>query len=378
MGIKERTAALNKRRQAVAVIKNIRKTRRLLAKHPLDEKLFDIINGAEDGIRELIGRKIVFGFLTDSERLSLKIEILKGLSSAENYACDTLRAATVDFFKDLKDASEVNTVAIDQKNITDLMGTKPRAIETFLDAEAMTGMFDYERSMSAIEHIELIAEEVEENTPDVEHELDETIDGEEQEEEEQDEYEEEQHTEEANRTGEEPADPPNDPDPLEPAPEEDPALPIELDEDDDGDEEDDDYDPDSADGDCPTTANVKWVRAEESYLESAMLFVSTEGYSLSDNGFTATRGQEVLSKYTAAMNHYKAALRKLYDVIDPECATIDRLLYGSVNTYKRLNRIMVITEKFGEVRDALNKSCESLIAASKKVLVETIKDPYIK
>ena len=66
----ERAAALTQRRNAVAIIKNLRFTRRFLASHPFDEATFSYIDGKDRGIENLVGHDVVFATLDDNEKLA--------------------------------------------------------------------------------------------------------------------------------------------------------------------------------------------------------------------------------------------------------------------------------------------------------------------
>lgn len=381
MGTKERSAALNSRRQAVAIIKNIRRTRRLLAKHPFDTKTFDVINGKEKGIEDLVGRRIVFDLLTDEEKLNLHRDILAKMNDVETQAFNLLRSSTIDFFKDLKTAIDNAGTVITDKNVNDTtLDRKGSAVEAFIESPSCIGCLDYERSLSALEHIDHISAEVDQTVPDMEHELDESSEDDETEiEEDDDAYFEENHDEISVAVGDEPADLPNDPDPTEEVPEEDPSIPVELPDDE---TEDDELRPEPAEDpeteDDEVVADITWIRAEESYLESANQFiVSEEGMTMGEIGFNHYQGTEVLAKYNASIKNYRESLKKLYDTVNPEECTLESLLAGSTKTYKRFNRIMTLVDKFEKLRTSLDKSCECLVEASKKMLVAATKDPLL-
>lgn len=379
MATKDRSAALTSRRQAIAIIKNIRRTRRLLVKHPFDATTFKVINGKERGIEDLVGRTIVFDLLTDEEKLTLHRDILKQMNIVEAEAFNLLRSSTIDFFKDLKTAIDNTGTKITDKNVSDTtLDRKGAAVEAFIESPSCVGCLDYERSLSALEHLDRISAEVEQTVPDMEHELDESLDDDETElEQEDDEYFEENHDEISVAVGEEPADPPNEPDPTEEAPEEDPSIPVELPDDE---SEDDDLRPETTDNpeDDEVVADITWIRAEESYLASANKFVvAEEGMSLGEIGFNHNQGTEVLAKYNESIKNYRESLKKLYDTVNPEECTLESLLAGSTKTYKRFNRIMTLVDKFEKLRSSLDKSCECLVEASKKMLVAATKDPLL-
>ena len=366
MGAKDRTIALNSRRQAVAIIKSIRHARRMLARRPFDEKTFNLINGMDRGIEALLGKPIAFGLLDEPEVLQLKRDINAKLNESEAEAFKTLRDSTVAFFADLKKAITRVGAKITDKNISDVtLDRKPKALEAFLTTPVAIGGLDYERSMSAIEHMVKVAAEVDETVPEVQHEIDDDeMDTEE------DEYTEEQHEEEANRVGEE-VEPPNEPDPLEEEPEDDPSLPIELPDDDSEDEELSDDDEGEE-----VVADITWIRGEESYLNSASNFVvANEGYTVAEGEFTPDKAKAVMASYADGVKRYRDALEHLYNVVNPEECTLESLINGKTITYRRLNRIMTLVDRFENLRTALDTSCECLVAASENMLKQAIIDP---
>ena len=131
MSRKDRAAALTQRRNAVAIIRNVRKTRRLLAKFPFDEKTFNAINGKERGLESLVGKDILVPCLDESQRLSLHHEINIKLNEAEVTAFESLRASTVAFFADLQKIIDRATLVFNTKAAQDLMAKKQVAVEAF-------------------------------------------------------------------------------------------------------------------------------------------------------------------------------------------------------------------------------------------------------
>ena len=75
------------------------------------------------------------------------------------------------------------------------------------------------------------------------------------------------------------------------------------------------------------------------------------------------------------MEHYKAALEKLYAVVDPATCTADSLLRGKVKTYKRIDKIVALADRMEEVRASLDKSLESLLTASRNMMLAATYDP---
>lgn len=370
----ERAAALTQRRNAVAIIKNLRFTRRFLANHPFDEATFSYIDGKDRGIENLVGHDVVFATLDDNEKLALRREIISKLNESEKMAFSVLRASTESYFKDLADIINKDIKKVDPKALTYFNSKKKAVLEAFEQTITPAASFDCERAMSALEKLDLIAEEIETTVPDIEHELDE------------DELEEEEHDHEDGSYGDQNGET------IPPAPEED-----EDDDDDDDDdlnedvklpEDDEDADDDEvvqpeepddgsidADDKVTVTAKTHWVAEFHNYIDSAKNFVAKEDFQLGHVGFTAEKASYILNKYTATMEHYKAALEKLYAVVDPATCTADSLLRGKVKTYKRIDKIVALADRMEEVRASLDKSLESLLTASRNMMLAATYDP---
>lgn len=366
----ERAAALTQRRNAVAIIKNLRFTRRFLASHPFDEATFSYIDGKDRGIENLVGHDVVFATLDDNEKLALRREIISKLNESEKMAFSVLRASTESYFKDLADIINKDIKKVDPKALTYFNSKKKAVLEAFEQTITPAASFDCERAMSALEKLDLIAEEIETTVPDIEHELDE------------DELEEEEHDHEDGSYGDQNGET------IPPAPEEDEdddddddlSEDVELPEDDeDADEivieEQEDDNSIDADDKMSVTAKTHWVAAFHNYIDSAKNFVAKEDFQLGHVGFTAEKASYILNKYTATMEHYKAALEKLYAVVDPATCTADSLLRGKVKTYKRIDKIVALAYRMEEVRASLDKSLESLLTASRNMMLAATYDP---
>ena len=350
MGKAERAAALTQRRQAVAVIKNIRTTRRVLASHPFNSTTFNAINGVDGGIEQMLGREILFDALTANEQLALRQEINAALAKSEDAAFETLRASLTMYFADIqKVIDRLDNVEITEKNITDLSFKEQAAVEAFKACELPEGALDYERCMSTLEHLEIIAESVDTSAPDITHELEEP------------EYQEEQHTHEG-----EPLPNPTE-DPVVPQ-EGDPSQPVELPE---------VVDPPVPVEDAGEVADLTWIRGQENFFESAKLFFLKEKATVDKAGFTPEKASSVLGKYAASVEAYRTALVKVRDAIAPETCVADGLLRGSTNFFQRFDRLVCLVENLETLRDGLNKSCTSLVDASKAMLKSATKDPML-
>lgn len=357
MGRKERAAALTQRRDAVAVIKAVRKTRRLLAKHPFDEKTFNAINGKERGIEQLVGRDILFGCLNENERLALHHDINMKLNVAEEQAFKSLREATEMFLVDLRVHNGVQV--IDQNADKNIQAKKAAAIEAFNAFEMPEGALDCERALSTLEHLEALTADVEEAVPGFEHDLDK-----------EDEYTEEQHEDE----DELPEDGPDGDDDDDEDEDDDEDIDLGEDDDDDNGEGDDDVD---EDGEKVSTTDLTFICDEQGFAGAAIKFtlptiVCTEGA-----GYNQARSAIVLAKYQAVMDKYHASLNKLADTFANLECTNDELLRGSVKLYRKLDRVINLVNKFDPLCFALNKACEGLNNAAKVVAKKEIIDPKL-
>lgn len=354
MGKAERATALTQRRRAVKVISDIRRTRRMLAKHPFDANTLNAINGSNGAIEGLVGRSIVFGALTEDERVALKHDINAALDDNENRAFDLLRSATIAYFEDIQKIVDSKMVSCSEEQLKYLSFKKEAALEAFNTAQMPKGSLDIERTISSLEHIEVMAEELEETVPDVDHDLEVT----------DPEYEEEKH----DVPDELPTEDDDDDD------DDDYIEEVELPDDDEDDDEDDDDDNDEDDDDdddcgCKCSADVSWVKRHNRYVKAMASFMNNEEASLEALGFTAEKSTSVVEKYMQVMPKYISAIAKLVDTVNPTTCTNDDLLKGSTKCYKRIDRIVSLIEKFEPVRAALNETCEHVIGTASSMLV---------
>lgn len=356
MGRSERAAALTIRRRAVATIKNVRRTRMVLSKYPFDARTFDALNGMDGGIEALLDRQIVFDILSEPEKFKLRQDLNRALDASENVAFEALRDATKRYFEDIQKAIDAAAPAVTEQQITYMKSTKQAAIEAFSTVEMQQGALDAERCLSTLEHLEVIAESTAAVSPEIDHELD-TTETEVQ----------EQHQHDGNQDVpvEEIVDPPDDDgDPneevnLEPgAPDVIPPAGM-----DNGSEE--------------NVADFTWVEAEEAFFESAKKFALPINEKMSEAGFDPEKAAKVLEQYNDTMQKYRAALMHVKNAVAPETCTADQLLRGSTKFYKRLDRLVSLVENLETLREGLNKSCESLMAASKQMMLAAIKNPLL-
>ena len=359
MSRKDRAAALTQRRDAVAVIKAVRKTRRLLAKHPFTAKTFDAINGKERGLEQLVGRDILFDCLSEPERLQLRHDINMKLDQSEAQAFEVLRASTEKFLADLRFLNA--NLVIDPKASKNILGKKQSSIEAFNAFEMKEGALDCERAMSTLEHLEALTADVEETIPGFEHDL---------EKEESEEYDEEKHKDDDELLEDGPDGSEEDDD------DEDDDEDIDLGDDDDEDEGDDDDEVDE-DGEKTTTTDLTFICDEQNFAIAARKFtlptiVCTEGA-----GYTQVKSAVILDKYQAVMEKYATSLNKLADTFASVECTNEDLLKGSVKLYRKLDRVVALVHKFEPIRLALTKSCEGLLDASKVVAKQEIVDPKL-
>lgn len=364
---KERSAFLTKRRDAIKVIRNIRSTRRLLAKHPFNDETFKAINGPERGIEQLLGRDIVFSLLNESEKLKLRHDINMTLNKEEDSAFEVLREATDRFLSELRTREGILDVV--SKHAQDILSKKQAAVEAFNAFEMPSGALDCERAISTLEHLEIIAEETEEAIPGFEHELDK---------EDNEEYTEEQHED----ADELPEDGPDGSDDDETS-EDDSDDDIDLGEDDDAYEGDDDND-DVGDNGAPipeedkdTPVDLSFVADQQNFAALAPKFILPVDVCTEGAGYTQEKAAIVLSKYQDVMNKYYGSMRKLADVFADVNCTNDQLLRGKVRLYRKLDAIINLADKFEPLTRALMKSCEGLENASGIVLKKTTFDPKL-
>lgn len=157
----DRDMSLKTRLDAIEVVRNIRKARKLLTSSKFDDKLFDQIQGDDNGVDRLVGRSVMFGALSDTEKLALRREINAKLFESEQTAFGALREATLEYMTDLnKTIDGIKLDPTDEKVIMDLSSTKRKALEAFEGAKLSAGTLDAERNLSALEHIEAIAERI--------------------------------------------------------------------------------------------------------------------------------------------------------------------------------------------------------------------------
>ena len=384
MGKKERAAALTQRRNAKAIIKNLRFTRRFLASHPFDEATFEYINGKDRGIEALVGHNILFKLLGDTEKLALHKEILAKLDESEKTAFDQLRSSTVAYFKDLADLIAKAPKKVTPKDLTYFDSNKEAVVEAFNATIVPADGLDCERSMSALEKLDIIAKDIEETTPDIEHEFDE------------DEVKEEEHDHDdgsyGDQTGDDipPAEDDDDDDQYDEGNGSEDAIDDEItlpDEDQNVDEPEPQppaeppapapTEPAPEEPVPPVTAKVSWVDEFNHYIDIAKNFVAKEDFALNLVGFTPKKASYILSKYNTTMTRYKAALEKLYAVVDPVTCTADSLLRGKIKTFKRIDKIISLAVKFEEIQTPLDKSLESLLTASRNMMRAATYDPTL-
>lgn len=346
----DRAAALTKRRQAISVIKNVRYTRRMITTHEFTAELFDKINGEDRGIENLVGHPVLFSALTESEKMQTRREINAALDKSESNAFVDLRDATIAYFADLqKVIDRLDDVKITDKQIQDLRVQNDAAIEAFDGMKIPEGALDYERCMSTLEHLEIVAEDVEQNIPEIAQE----VEPEEEPEPATPEYHEEDHQH------DEP--PVNEPD--EPVVLPDPTTPTEPIE-----------EPGSEDD---PAVDLTWIRGEEEFFISAKQFViPTEEFML-EAGFTPEKASAVLAKYAGSLKKYRLLLQKVKDQVAPETCVGEDLLGGSTKFYQKLDRLVTLVENFETLRDSLNKSCESLLSASHQMLLTASRNPLL-
>lgn len=375
MGRAERAAALTTRRQAISVIKNVRYTRKMLSAHEFTSEIFDKINGEDRGIEQLVGRTVLFASLTDDEKLQLRRDINAALTKSEDNAFTNLRQATIAYFADLqKVIDRLDDVKVTNKHVTDLLSKKESAIEAFNAIKLPEGSLDYERCMSTLEHFQVIAEDVEQNVPEVEKELQPA---------EEPEYHEEDHDHDT-PPATEPDEPVTLPDPAMPVeptepvatpeppaapapavvdPNQPPAEPVPA-EPAPGSEED------------PAT-DLTWIKGEEAFFISANKYKLPIVESTVEAGFTPEKASAVLDKYASSLDAYRKALKRVKDLVDPETCVADHLLCGSTEFYQRFDRLVSLVENLETLRDGLNKSCETLVEASRQMLLATTRDPML-
>lgn len=359
----ERSSDLKGRLQAIAIIKNIRRVKRILAEKPFTDKLYNKLNGSEGGMDALVGRTVLFGSLNENDRLELRREINSKLDAAEREAIESLRAHTNSYLSGVQAIiDKASAVDVTDKTLTDISSTRETAVEAFNNFTIEAGGLDCERCMSTLEHLDMIAESIDESAAEIETEL-------QKEEDESDDEDKDKHDEfDEDHIDEEDEDEDDEDDHI-------PDDPLEEDDDDD-DEDDDDGECHCDDDDEPVT-DVSWVKAEESFRDSAKLFMTSENTTSKSAGFSTENAKEVLAAYHKVNAHYIKSLKNLIDTVAAPEATVDQLLRGGLATYRRIDKIVDCVESLEFLRDALDKSCGNLVAASKKMLVESTRDPLL-
>jgi len=359
MGKAERAAALTTRRNCIAIIKNLRYTRNYLAKHAFDERAFKHLNGSDRGIENLVGKNITFSLLSDDDRLALHREICSKLNETEIATFEVLRKSVVDYFKDLEAVISNAGYQVPREIEANLASTKEAAIESFNKTMNAIDAFDCERTVSTLEKLSAISNEVEETVPDIEHELD--VD------ETEDENEDDDHSHDDGSYGD------LNGDEVEPAPEPEEPLdePVELPDDDEdepvADDDDDDFD---------IYAKTGWTKDYHRFIKAAMTFVTKEDYELKFSGFTVAKAKDILTRHDDECKHYREVLGRVIRAFDPKTCPADHLLRGSTDLMKRIDRIVSLAVKMEDVRKAMDKSCERLVVASKNMHDTAIIDPY--
>lgn len=357
----ERSSDLKGRLQAIAIIKNIRRVKRILAEKPFTDKLYNKLNGSEGGMDALVGRTVLFGSLNENDRLELRREINNKLDAAEREAIESLRAHTNSYLSGVQAIiDKASAIDVTDKTLTDISSTRETAVEAFNNFTIEAGGLDCERCMSTLEHLDMIAESIDESAAEIETEL-------QKEEDESDDEDKDKHDEfDEDHIDEEDEDEDDEDDHI-------PDDPLEEDDDDD---DEDDGECHCDDDDEPVT-DVSWVKAEESFRDSAKLFMTNENTTSKSAGFSTENAKEVLAAYHQVNAHYIKSLKNLIDTVAAPEATVDQLLRGGLATYRRIDKIVDCVESLEFLRDALDKSCGNLVAASKKMLVESTRDPLL-
>ena len=328
-----REVALKKRFDAIKVVNNIRRVKRWLAKHPFDAKTFNAINGRNCSIDALVGHTVVFEALTEGEVTQLRKDINKALTANEDLALTALREATVEYFASVEGIVGATVAQCTPDQMKYLGFKKDAALEAFASTQLPKGALDVERTTSALEQLAVIAEEIEESVPEVEHDLD--I--------EEPTYEDEKH---------------DNPD----------ELPQEDDEDDDDDEDieiPEDDDDDATDDDEDEFSVYAWTKPHFQYVSAMQKsFLNNDPASLEVFGFTSDKAVDLIGKYQAVMPAYVGAIKKFVGLVEPETCTVESLLKGSIKCYKRIDRIVALIERFEPIRKALTETCATMIGAS--------------
>lgn len=366
----DRDMSLKTRLDAIEVVRNIRKARKLLTSSKFDDKLFDQIQGDDNGVDRLVGRSVMFGALSDTEKLALRREINAKLFESEQTAFGALREATLEYMTDLnKTIDGIKLDPTDEKVIMDLSSTKRKAIEAFEGAKLSAGTLDAERNLSALEHIEAIAERILDLTNGMTALLDEAENAEEQEGGDDDSKKEEETSSDGDdNIGNE-------------------------NEDENHDESGSDNEGDTAGekgqgSELPTVdnpesideddvADIKWINDEVNYFKAASKFMNAKDVTMKDAKFTPDKAKVILDKRETVNKKYVDALIKFKDVVAADTCTAESLMYGNKSFYDRYGMVIGLVATMEHLRAAVDKTCVDLVEASRKMLLETTKSKYV-
>lgn len=355
----ERKAALHKRRQAIAIIKNVRRTRRVLNANAFDSATFNALNGKDCGLEALVGHTVMFDSLDESERLALRREINAKLFESEQQAFGALREASIEYFAELqKIIDRVTDVGITDKTITHLSSTKSDAVAAFENFQLEEGALDCERCVSMLENLAVIAEAMDESVPEIEHDL------------EEDEYTEEEHTHDDTELPEDGDDE---------SVEEEDSDDDEEDDDEEEEEETSEGDEDDEDGEGTEiiTVTTGWLETAEAFRESASKFTLPVAATTKEAGFDQKRATEIIAMYPSVMTKYAQALQHLRDAVAADTCTAESLLRGSKKFYARVDKVVSYVECFEVLRTALLKSCSGLVKAAHEMMLVSTRDPML-
>lgn len=372
----ERTALLTKRFQAIAVIKDIRRTRKILAANEFNAETFNAINGINRSIESLLDRTISFEALLDHQVEALRHDINVALDASENEAVDLLRTSTVEYFKGVAAVANATPVACTERNFNHLSIDKVAAVEAFAAAAIVEGALDIERASSAIENLLAISEELNETIPDLEVEYNEEDHDfpaelpKEEEEQDEDDFEVQLPEDDEDIDDEEDDDEDEDDDDDKDDDDDDKDDEDDDEDDDDEDEDDDEDDDDDEEDDFSIYASTKWTLSHFRYLKAMTKFMNNSATSMEALGFTSVNAVATLRKYGEVMQKYKESIQKFIDIVEPETCTVDHLLHGSAKCFRRIDKIVSLIEQFEPVRAALDKSCQCMVDASKEVYVK--------
>ena len=108
-----------KRKDALRVIRDIRRTQKKLAATTLDAESFEQLNGSTHAVEELLGKTIMFSVLNEQEVLDLRRELNDALAKELDTAVDQLKASTEAMIADA--CHEVNDdITVKSKKVEDI------------------------------------------------------------------------------------------------------------------------------------------------------------------------------------------------------------------------------------------------------------------